>query len=115
MVEVNIADKMDANRPTTRGIVTISEGEQEVVKVNIADKMDAVRPTTSGKKVLCSFFLFENPDDILPDMDCGFEASNGHMLGEHLKKEHPNVRWINAQDLFRELWESQNKKDEMPD
>ena len=50
VVEVNIADKMDANRPTTRGIVTIPDGEPEVAKVNIVDKMDAVRPTTSCKK-----------------------------------------------------------------
>ena len=70
---------------TTSGIVTTSDVDPEVGKVNIADKMDADRHTTSGKKVLCSFFLFENPDDALPDMDCGFEASNGHMLGEHFK------------------------------
>ena len=60
--------------------------------------------TTCG---LCGHFFLtdddENPDDNLPDMDCGFEAYNGQMLGEHIKKEHPNVGWFNAQDLFREM------------
>ena len=65
--------------------------------------VDRDRHVASGKKVICSFFLFENPDDDLPDMDCGFEAFNGQMLGEHIKKENPNVGWINAQDLFREM------------
>ena len=67
----------------------LADVDPEVVEVHIADKMDADRPTTIGKKVRCTFFLFENPDDTLPDMDCGFEASNGHLLGEHLKRNTP--------------------------
>ena len=59
--------------------------------------------------MLCPFFKFEHPDDILPDMECGFETCDHGKLREHIRKEHPNIGLESAQDLFRELWESQRE------
>ena len=84
-------------------------------QVHIADKIDVDRPAISGKKVLCNFFKLEHPDDILPDMECGFEACDPRRLGANIRREHPSVVLGSAQDLFRELWESQreNREDEI--
>ena len=68
-------------------------------------------PAINGKSVMCNFFKFENPDDILPDMDCNFKAYNSQELKEHIGKEHHNVKLKNTQDLFKELWESQRNRE----
>ena len=38
-----------------------------------------------------------------------FETCDHWKLGEHIRKEHHNIGLESAQDLFRELWESQRE------
>ena len=60
------------------------------------------------------FFKFENPDDIIPEMECNFKAYNPQELKEHIGKELYNKKKVfvelkQVQNLFKEILESHNR------
>ena len=73
-------------------------------------------PEIIGKSAKCCFFKFENPDNIIPEMECKFKAYNPQELKEHIGKEHYNIKKAfcelkQVQNLFKEILESQNRED----
>ena len=73
-------------------------------------EVDADGPVIVGKIVSCNFFKFEHPSDILPTLECNFKAHGPQKLEAHILSEHHNVK--SAQNLFRELWDSQGENKE---
>ena len=92
---------------------TEEEHTSDVVGAALAD-VDG--PEIIDGSVKCCFLKFERPEDVLPEVECGYRAYSPQLLGEHIGKEHYNIKKAfcelkQVQNLFKEILESQNRED----